>query len=153
MEYKRNKIINITLYIISIVLYLTISIILYRLLITLHYFYLFIIIPMLFLFITLCITNMIKTILTLVSMIFGRNGNDEVLDYIENKIKGTNKLCKYTLIGIFITLLTSIMILDVIYCINKDKYTFVAISIVIWVLLYYLLFKIIIKMIRKEIRL
>lgn len=153
MELKRNKIINITFYIISIILYLTISIILYHLLITLHYFYLFITIPMLFLFSSLCLTNIIKTILTLVSMMFGRNGNEEVLEYIDNKIIGTNRLCKYTLIGIFLSLLSSVMLLDVIYCINKEEYTFVAISIVVWILLFYILFKIIIKMIRKEIKL
>ncbi len=153
MELKRNKIINITFYIISIILYLTISIILYKLLVTLHYFYLFITIPMLFLFSTLCLTNITKTMLTLVSMMFGKNGNEEVIEYIDNKIIGTNRLCKYTLIGIFLTLLLSVMLLDVIYCINKEEYTFLAISIVIWILLFYILFNIIIKMIKKEIKL
>lgn len=153
MELKRNKIINITFYIISIILYLTISIILYKLLVTLHYFYLFITIPMLFLFSTLCLTNITKTMLTLVSMMFGKNGNEEVIEYIDNKIIGTNRFCKYTLIGIFLTLLLSVMLLDVIYCINKEEYTFLAISIVIWILLFYILFNIIIKMIKKEIKL
>ena len=153
MELKRNKIINITFYIISIILYLTISIILYKLLVTLHYFYLFITIPMLFLFSTLCLTNITKTMLTLVSMMFGKNGNEEVIEYIDNKIIGTNRLCKYTLIGIFLTLLLSVMLLDVIYCINKEEYTFLAISIVLWILLFYILFNIIIKMIKKEIKL
>ncbi len=153
MEYKRNKIINITLYIVSIIIYLVAAIVLYRLLLILNYYYLFITIPMLLLFSSLCLTNIIKTILTLVSMIFGRNGNDEVITFIENRIKGTNRLCKYTLIAIFITLLTSIMILDIVYCINKEEYTFVAISICVWILLYYLLFGNIIKMIKREIKL
>lgn len=108
---------------------------------------------MLFLFSTLCLTNITKTMLTLVSMMFGKNGNEEVIEYIDNKIIGTNRLCKYTLIGIFLTLLLSVMLLDVIYCINKEEYTFLAISIVIWILLFYILFNIIIKMIKKEIKL
>lgn len=153
MEFKRNKILNISFYIITIVICLIASIILYQLLVKLHYFYLFITIPMLFLFLALGLTNIIKTILTLVSMIFGRNGNDEVIEFIDNSLKSINRLCKYTFIGIFFALLTSVMILDIIFCVNKDEYNFIALSIIVWILMYYLLFKVIIKMIKKEIRL
>lgn len=153
MEFKRNKILNISFYIITIVICLIASIILYQLLVKLHYFYLFITIPMLFLFLALGLTNIIKTILTLVSMIFGRNGNDEVIEFIDKSLMGINRLCKYTFIGIFFALLTSVMILDIIFCVNKDEYTFIALSIIVWILMYYLLFKVIIKMIKKEIRL
>lgn len=85
-------------------------------------------------------------------MVFGRNDNNEVSDYIDKLIKSTNQLCKYILIAIFTSLLTSVMILDIIYCLNKEKYTFIAFSIVIWILLYYFLFNYIVKMIRKQIR-
>lgn len=152
METKRNKLLNITFYIVSIIFYLAIALTMYHLLIVVPLYYLLIVIPALLLFCTLSIVNVIKTILTLVSMIFGRNDNDEISDTINQLISGTNQLCKYILIGIFIALLTSVMILDVIYCLNKEKYTFIAISIVIWILLYYLLFHNIVKIIRKQIR-
>ncbi len=149
---KRDKLLNITSYIISIVIYVALAFLIYRMLVVVNYYYLFAIIPLLFMFCTLTLTNIIKLILTLVSMIFGQNGNDEVLDFIDKRIEGTNRLCKYTLIGIFLTLLFSIMLLDIIYCIYKEKYTFVALSIVIWILLFYLLFRIIVKIIKKEIK-
>lgn len=152
MELKRNKILNITFYTISIIIYLFISYFIYKLLTIVPFYYLFILIPSLFLFCTLLLVNIIKTILTIVSMVFGRNDNDEINDYIYRLISKINQLCKYILIAIFISLLTSVMILDLIYCLNKEKYTFAAISIVIWVLSYYLLFSNIVKMIRKQIR-
>lgn len=150
---KRNKLINITSYIISIIFFLTLSLTLYTLFSKLHYYYLFVTIPMFLMFACLTLTNIIKIILTIVSMVFGRNDNDEVLEFIDKRIIGTNRLCKYALIGVFITLLFSIMLLDVIYCIIKEKYKLVAYSIVIWVLLYYVIFNIIIKIIKKEIKL
>ena len=61
-----------------------------------------------------------------------------------------NRITKYSLIGLFLTFLTSVMILDIILCINKEKYTLVAISIVVWVLLHTLLFKNIIELVRSE---
>lgn len=152
MILKRNKLLSITSYIISIIIYLTLSLVIYGLLVKLHYYYLFVTIPMLFLFCLLTITNIIKLILTIVSMVFGRNDNDEIIEFIDDKIDGTNTLCKYTLIGIFLTLLFSIMVLDIIYCVIKEKYTFVAFSIVIWILLYYMIFRIIIKILRNEIK-
>jgi len=152
MNLKRNKMWNITSYIISITFYLILSLIMYNLIIKLHYYYLFVTIPMLFLFMSLGLTNIIKLFLTIISMVFGRNDNNEVLEYIDNQINSINRLCKYTLTAIFITLLSSLMILDIIYCISKEQYTFIAISIVIWILLYYLLFSNIIKRIKEEIK-
>ena len=143
---------NITSYIISITFYLILSLIMYNLIIKLHYYYLFVTIPMLFLFMSLGLTNIIKLFLTIISMVFGRNDNNEVLEYIDNQINSINRLCKYTLTAIFITLLSSLMILDIIYCISKEQYTFIAISIVIWILLYYLLFSNIIKRIKEQIK-
>ena len=152
MELKRNKILNITFYIISIIFYTIISYFIYKLLVAVSYYYLFILIPLLFLFCTLNIINIVKMLLTIVQMVFGRNDNNEVSEYIDKLIKSTNQLCKYFLIAIFTSLLTSVMILDIIYCLNKEKYTFIAFSIVIWILLYYFLFNYIVKMIRKQIR-
>lgn len=86
-------------------------------------------------------------------LIFGRNDNTEISEFIDNAIKKVKNICNYTLIGIFTALLTSVMILDIILCVVFEKYVLVALSIVIWVLLYYMLFTEVIKMIKKEIRL
>jgi hypothetical protein len=91
-------------------------------------------------------------ILIIVSLIYGKNGNSDTSDKIEEMITGTNQTCKYILIAIFVALLSSTVILDTAFCITKEKYTFLGISIVIWILLYYLLFKNIIEMIKKEIK-
>lgn len=152
MEIKRGKVITITSYIISIIFYLIILITCYKSLVNLHYYYLFITIPILFLFFSLIVANFIKIFLVSVSLLFDKNENDEIEERIDNLIKDTNRTLKYVLIGIFIALLTSIMVLDIIYCISKEKYELTAISIVIWVLLYYIIFTKIVKMIKKQIR-
>ena len=87
MELKRNKILNITFYIISIIFYTIISYFIYKLLVAVSYYYLFILIPLLFLFCTLNIINIVKMLLTIVQMVFGRNDNNEVSDYIDKLIK------------------------------------------------------------------
>lgn len=152
MEIKRGKVITITSYIISIIFYLIILITCYKSLVNLHYYYLFITIPILFLFFSLIVANFIKIFLVSVSLLFDKNENDEIEERIDNLIKDTNRTLKYVLIGIFIALLTSIMVLDIIYCISKEKYELTAISIVIWILLYYIIFTKIVKMIKKQIR-
>jgi ABC-type transport system involved in Fe-S cluster assembly fused permease/ATPase subunit len=108
---------------------------------------------MLFLSLTIVLECIIKLLLVIVSLIFGRNDNDEVNEFIEKGIKGVSNLTKYVLIGIFAALLFSLMVLDIIICVFYEKYILVALSIVIWILLYYILFRVIVKMIRKEIRL
>lgn len=153
MEFKRNKIINITAYIISIILYILVDILLIKSLVILHYYFLFITIPLLLLFSILCLTNIIKLMLIVISMVFGRNDNEEINVFVDNQIGNVNRLCKYSLIGIFASLLSSITILDIIFCLNKEQYNLVAISIVVWILLYYILLKKIVMMIRREIRL
>lgn len=153
MDLKRNKILRVTFYIISITFYSLLSLIAYKLLLESNYYNLLIIIPLFLLLITLIISNVIKLLLTIISMLFGRNDNTEVNDFIANKITTINRLSKYVLIAIFITLLTSVMILDIIICVNEAKYELLSISIVIWILSYHALFKIIVKIIRKEIRL
>ena len=86
-------------------------------------------------------------------MIFGRNGNDETIIFIEKAIDFINRITKYTLIGIFTTLLFSIMVLDIIMCVNDANYSLLIISSIIWIVLFYSLLKVIVKMIKKEIRL
>lgn len=152
MEFRRNKILLITTYAICFLLYLIASIITYNSIFVLNHYYLFITIPVSILFITLTIHNFIKMILIIVSLIYGKNGNSDTSDKIEEMITGTNQTCKYILIAIFVALLSSTVILDTAFCITKEKYTFLGISIVIWILLYYLLFKNIIEMIKKEIK-
>ncbi len=153
MKIKRGKLMTITAYVISIIIYSLLAITIYNSLIKLHYYYLFITIPILFLLCSLIIFNFIKICLMAISLLFDGSDNKEIENVINKKIDDTNRIFKYVLIGIFIALLTSIMILDIIFCISKGEYEFTAISIVIWVLLYYLLFLKIVKMIKREIRL
>lgn len=153
MEIKRGKVMIITSYVVSIIVYLIVSIALYNSLVKIHYYYLFITIPLLFLFCSLIVATFIKIFLIAVSLMFDKNENDDIEKYIMDKIDDVNRTLKYVLIGIFLALLTSIMILDIVFCISKGKYEFTAISIVVWILLYYLMFTKIVKMIKKEIRL
>lgn len=153
MNFKRNKLLSITLNIVIITIFLLTFVINTQLLLELKYYYLFITIPMLFLCLTMIISSVIKLLLVISSLIFGRHDNDEVNEYIEIIINKINDLTKYVLIGIFTTLLTSVMVLDIILCVLNEKYLLVALSIVVWILLYYILFRQIIKVIRKEIRL
>jgi uncharacterized protein YacL len=82
---------------------------------------------------------------------FSKNDNDEVLKSINKRIYEINQLYKYTLIGIFIALLTAVMILDIIVCVTFEKFNLLAISIVIWILLYYSIFYVLIKIAKKQI--
>lgn len=153
MNFKRNKLLSITLNIVIITIFLLAFVINTQLLLELKYYYLFVTIPMLFLCLTMIISSVIKLLLVISSLIFGRHDNDEVNEYIEKIINKINDLTKYVLIGIFTTLLTSVMVLDIILCVLNEKYLLVALSIVVWILLYYILFRQIVKIIRKEIRL
>ena len=150
---NRNSFLEITKCIVGISLFLVLSIVFYDLILRLHYFYLFITIPMLFLFITITLENIIIMFFQISKIIFGRNDNTEVSEFIEKSIRKVKNISKYVLIGVFTALLTSVMILDIILCVVFEKYILVALSIVIWVLLYYMLFTEVIKMIKKEIRL
>ena len=153
MNFKRNKLLSITLNIVIITIFLLAFVINTQLLLELKYYYLFVTIPMLFLCLTMIISSVIKLLLVISSLIFGRHDNDEVNEYIEKIINKINDLTKYVLIGIFTTLLTSVMVLDIILCVLNEKYLLVALSIVVWILLFYILFRQIVKVIRKEIRL
>lgn len=153
MNFKRNKLLSITLNIVIITIFLLTFVINTQLLLELKYYYLFVTIPMLFLCLTMIISSVIKLLLVISSLIFGRHDNDEINEYIEIIINKINDLTKYVLIGIFTTLLTSVMVLDIVLCVLNEKYLLVALSIVVWILLYYILFRQIVKIIRKEIRL
>lgn len=153
MSSKRHKFKLITGYIATITIFFVLSIYFYRLLLVTHRYYIFIVLPILFLSISVSLFNLLKLLLTIVSFIFGRNDNDETVKSIDKRIYDVNQLYKYTLIGIFVSLLTVVMILDIILCVTFEQFFLLAISIVIWILLYYLVFYVIIKIIKKQINL
>ena len=153
MTSKRHKFKLVTGYIAVITIFFVLSIVFYNLLLTTNKYYLFIVIPTLFLCISTTLFNLLKLIFTIVSFAFYKNDNDEVLKSINKRIYEINQLYKYTLIGIFIALLTTVMILDIIVCVTFEEYNLLAISIVVWILLYYSIFYVIIKIIRKQISL
>ena len=153
MTSKRHKFKLLTGYIAVITIFFILSIIFYNLLLTANKYYLFIIVPLLFLSISTSLFNLLKLLFTIVSFAFSKNDNDEVLKVINKKIYDINQFYKYTLIGIFLSLLTTVMILDIIVCVTFEKFNLLAISIVIWILLYYLIFYIIIKIVKRQINL
>lgn len=153
MTSKRHKFKLVTGYIAVITIFFVLSIVFYNLLLTVNKYYLFIVLPILFLSISTTLFNLLKLIFTIVSFAFCKNDNDEVLKSINKRIYEINQLYKYTLIGIFIALLTTVMILDIIVCVTFEEYTLLAISIVVWILLYYSIFYVIIKIVRKQISL
>ena len=153
MNSNNYKLKLITGYIANITIFFVLALYFNRLLLIVNKYYLFILVPTFFLSISSFLFNLVKLLLTIVSFIFGRNDNDEVSKSISNKIYEINKIYKYTLIGIFLSLLTTVMILDIILCLTFEKFTLLSISIVIWILLYYSLFTIIVKLVKKEINL
>ena len=153
MTSKRHKFKLLTGYIAVITIFFILSIIFYNLLLTANKYYLFIIVPLLFLSISTSLFNLLKLLFTIVSFAFSKNDNDEVLKVINKKIYDINQFYKYTLIGIFLSLLTTVMILDIIVCVTFEKFNLLAISIVIWILLYYSIFYIIIKIVKRQINL
>ena len=147
---KRNNKWLMTFYVISIIIYCLIAAILYKYLLLVKPFFLLVLIPCLLLFTILFLSSFIKLITIIISMIFGRNGNDEVNVVADKTLRIVTKITRYSLIALFLAFLSSIMILDIILCINKEKYVLVSISIVVWILLHTLLFKNIIELIRSE---
>ncbi len=153
MSNKSTRLKLITGYIAIITILFVVSIYFYKLLLIANKYYLFIVIPILFMSVATGLFNLIKLILTIVTMIFDRNDNDEIPKFMNKVVYNVNQIYKYTLIAIFITLLTSVMILDVMLCVTFEQFFLLAISIVIWILLYYLIFHIIVGIIKKEINL
>ena len=150
MDVSRNKILSITFYIVCILVYVFASFVFYNLLFKLNYYLLVITIPALLLFLSLAISSTMKLLIIVFSMIFGRNDNNEALDYANDLMNYVNRIERYVLFGIFLAFLSSIMILDIILCAIKEKYTLVSLSIVVWIILHYLLFKNIITLVRNE---
>ena len=147
---KRSKALMMTFYVVCILLYCLTTAICYKLMISIRPYFLFIIIPLLLLFLILFLSTFSKMCLIIFSSVFGKNGNDEVNDGADKALIQINKFTKYSLIALFITFLTTVMILDIILCVNKEKYTLLAISIVVWILLHTLIFREIIILIRNE---
>ena len=149
---KRNDILNITFYIISFTMYSFISLLLYLSLYRVHPYYLFILIPLVFLFTILSWNQLIKKILTLIILMFRNGGNYTSEEKVYLAIDKVNSITKYILIAVFITLLVSIMILDITYCLIKDEITLLSLSIVVWFLIGYFLYDYISYKFRKKIR-
>lgn len=149
---NRNEILNITLYIVSVTLYIFLSLLLYLSLYRVNPYYLFVIIPVIFLFTILSLSQLIKIILTLLLLSFRKNGNYISEEKMYLTIDKVNTMTKYTLVAIFIALLLSIMILDITICFIKDKIVLLSISIVIWFLIGYFLYDFISYKMRKKIR-
>lgn len=149
---KRNEVLNITFYIITITICMFIGIVLFLYLYKMNTYYLFIAIPMLFLSLILTISNFIKIILTLLLMGLRKNGNFTTVDLMYRIIDGVNKVTKNILIAIFVSLLTSVMILDVALCLYKDKINLLSYSLIMWILIYYFLYDFIRYKIKKDIR-
>ncbi len=147
---NRNELLNITSYIVGITLYFILFLIIYFSIYKMNTYYLFVAIPMLFLFVILSLSNLSKTIITLLLMTSRKNGNETTVYKLNNTIKIVNDITKNILIAIFITLLTSIMILDIVLCLYKDKIVLLSYSIVIWFLIYYFLFDFIKYKIQKD---
>lgn len=147
---KRSRALLMTFYIGCIVIYCLATIRCYTLMTSVHPYFLLVLIPTLILFLILFLSTFIKMLIIFFSFVFGRNGNDEVNEKADRGLIKINQITKFSLIALFIAFLTTIMILDVILCINREKYTLVAISIVIWILLHILLFRQIIDLIRNE---
>ena len=147
---KRSKALMMTFYVVCILLYCLTTAICYKLMISIRPYFLFIIIPLLLLFLILFLSTFSKMCLIILSSVFGKNGNDEVNDGADKALIQINKFTKYSLIALFITFLTTVMILDIILCVNKESYTLLAISIVVWILLHTLIFREIIILIRNE---
>ena len=149
---KRNELLNITFYVISITLYIILSVLLYLSLNKVNPYYLFVIIPSLFLFTILSLSELIKIIITLLLLLFRNNGNYTSEEKMYIAIDKINIMTKYTLIAIFIALLISIMILDITLCLVKGEMLILSISIVVWFLIGYFLYGFISNKIRNKIR-
>ena len=48
-------------------------------------------------------------------------------------VQKTNKLTTYSVVGVFISLLTSVIILDIYICIKIGKYILAIIAVIIWI--------------------
>ena len=150
MDVSRNKLLSITFYTVCIIAYVFVSFVFYNSLFKLNYYLLIITIPALLLFLSLAISSTMKLLIIVFSMIFGRNDNDEVLEYTTALMNFVNRIERYVLFGIFLAFLSSIMIFDIILCAKKEQYTLVSVSIVVWIILHYLLFKNIITLVKNE---
>ena len=91
MNSKRHKFKLITGYIAVITIFFVLSIIFYNLLLTTNKYYLFIVIPLLFLSISTSLFNLLKLLFTIVSFMFSKNDNDEVLKSINKRMYFTKK--------------------------------------------------------------
>ena len=110
---KKNKLLM-TFYVISIIIYCLVAAILSKYLLLVRPFFLLILIPCYLLFAILFLSSFIKLITIIISMVFGRNGNDEVNEKADKVLRSVTKITRYSLIALFLAFLSSIMILDIV---------------------------------------
>ena len=150
MNFKRNKLASITLYIVCNMLFLLGIAICYQEFMNVEPYFLIVLIPCSVLFVLLFLSSFVKLIIIIMSMVFGGNDNEDTVDAMDKSLVFVNKITKYALAALYVAFLSSVMILDVILCISKERYTLAGISITVWILLHTILFKQIINIARNE---
>lgn len=123
-----NYLKNIAIYSICIVIYSVILFFIINSIMNISMHYLIIAIPLLLLVLILAINNVIKMLSILCLLPMENKG-----ELIEKLIKKTNKLTTYSVIGIFLSLLTSVIILDIIICFKIKNYILIIIAIIVWI--------------------
>lgn len=124
----RNNLKNITIYSICIIVYSIILFFISSSIMNMTMHYLFIAIPLLVLVIILMLNNIIK-MLSLLCLLPIKNKSY----LIEQIVEKTNKLTTYSVVGVFISLLTSVIILDIYICIKIGKYILAVIAVIVWI--------------------
>lgn len=122
-----NYLKNIAIYSICIVIYSVILFFIINSIMNISMHYLIIAIPLLLLVLILAINNVIKMLSILCLLPMENKG-----ELVEKLIKKTNKLTTYSVIGIFLSLLTSVIILDIIICFKIKNYILIIIAIIVW---------------------
>ena len=123
-----NYLKNIAIYSICIVIYSVILFFIINSIMNISMHYLIIAIPLLLLVLILAINNVIKMLSILCLLPMENKG-----ELVEKLIKKTNKLTTYSVIGIFLSLLTSVIILDIIICFKIKNYILIIIAIIVWI--------------------
>ena len=141
---KERRFLLITSYIATIIVSIFVFTFVFNSSKSMNGYYIALFIPILIIFTILIITFSMKIIFQIIGLILGNNDNDEMLeklDTINNKI---NEIVKYSLLIIFLILLTITMILDILLCIEKGKICLLILSIIIWLCLIYSIMQIIV---------
>lgn len=149
MDTNRNILI-IMMYIICLVFSLSCVLLSISIIPKLNYYYISILMPMLVLFVVLSLSFIAKIFFSIIEQKYGKNDNDEVSHMINKIKKVINKITQNTILMLLVILLVVVMILDIMLCLNKEKYLLLSFSIIVWILLIYNAIKLIIGGVRKE---